>query len=338
VTLCVMLMTLMRSCDGATTVFHDDFNGGNIDGNKWKHDKKTSGLGFEMYTPEHQNSYVKEGKLYICPTFTEDRFGAERFAHGSLDAHQLWGDCEPSWGGGENCHTQGHTNRPIMSASLRSKTHIKYGRVEVKAKLPIGDWIWPAIWMMPTENHYGGWPQLGEIDMMETAGNLNLHHPNGRSLGVDMDQAHIHYGNARIGDGHARHEGMYNIPGTNFGANFHTYWLDWTADHIKVGVDSHTVMTVNTPSNSFWHEAGLHGTNIWANGGKNAPFDRPFYLILDVAVGGPFFWGGMTPKVPWTIGADNDYQQFWNNRHQWQATWKGEDKCMKVDSVKMTQY
>jgi len=50
---------------------------------------------------------------------------------------------------------------------------IKYGRVEVKAKLPKGDWLWPAIWMLPRYNEYGQWPASGEIDIMESRGNVN---------------------------------------------------------------------------------------------------------------------------------------------------------------------
>ena len=62
---------------------------------------------------------------------------------------------------------------PIQSARLRTANSFsfKYGRVEIRAQLPRGDWIWPAIWMMPRYNAYGGWPASGEIDIMESRGN-----------------------------------------------------------------------------------------------------------------------------------------------------------------------
>ena len=62
---------------------------------------------------------------------------------------------------------------PIRSARLRSvkSFSFQYGRVEIKAKLPKGDWLWPAIWMLPAHNEYGQWPASGEIDIMESRGN-----------------------------------------------------------------------------------------------------------------------------------------------------------------------
>lgn len=58
---------------------------------------------------------------------------------------------------------------PAISARFdtRNRFSFKYGRIEINAKIPAGDWIWPAIWMMPNNDHYGGWPRSGEIDIME---------------------------------------------------------------------------------------------------------------------------------------------------------------------------
>ncbi|XP_070191617.1 beta-1,3-glucan-binding protein-like [Littorina saxatilis] len=114
----------------------------------------------------------------------------------------------------------------------------------------------------------------------------------------------------------------------------------WSSTTCRIGVDGHTSLTVNTPSQGFWNEAHLQGNNIWAHGGKSAPFHRPFYLILNVAVGGDFFWGGFDNSPyprPWSTGP-NDYYEFWQNRHLWLPTWHGEDVAMKVKSVKMMQY
>ncbi|KAK7102124.1 hypothetical protein V1264_020392 [Littorina saxatilis] len=324
----------------ATTVFYDDFSSGHIDSKKWTHDIMAVGMGhFQIWSPESRNSYVKNGILYIKPTLTTDRFGSDIMNHGTIDVKHVWGACRPVWGS-DSCVTHDKQNRPVMSALLRSSGAIKYGKVEVVAKLPKGDWLWPAIWMMPKESHYGGWPQSGEIDIMEAMGNLHMKHPNGLSVGADCDHSTIHYGNGRDGTAHARHGEQYRLHGTTFGDAFHTFWLDWTESHIRIGVDDHTVLTVNTPSQGFWNEAHLQGNNIWAHGGKSAPFDRPFYLILNVAVGGGFFWDGYinTPyKRPWSNG-NNDYYEFWQNRHLWLPTWHGEDTAMKVKSVKMQQY
>ncbi|KAK7480915.1 hypothetical protein BaRGS_00027826 [Batillaria attramentaria] len=131
------------------------------------------------------------------------------------------------------------------------------------------------------------------------------------------------------------------IHGTTFGDGFHKYWLDWTEHYMKIGVDDHTVLTLNTPSNGFWNEGGFGGNNIWAHGAHNAPFDKPFYLILNVAVGGDFFWDGYVnhpyPK-PWHHDDPNQMMEFWNARNKWLPTWHGEDVAMKIRSVKMQQY
>ncbi|XP_076438938.1 beta-1,3-glucan-binding protein-like [Babylonia areolata] len=328
----------------ATTVFHDDFTSGRIDPSKWTHDIMAVGRSsghFQMWTPEKANSYVQNGILYIRPTLTVDRFGQDIVNHGTIDVKELWGECHPDWGG-DSCITHGTQNRPIMSALLRSSGTIRYGRVEVEAQLPKGDWLWPAIWMMPKHSRYGGWPRSGEIDIMEAAGNLHLHHPNGQSVGVDCDQSTIHYGTAGTGSGHARQSGMYRVEGTTFGDGFHTYWLDWTESYMKIGVDSHTVLAVSTPGEGFWKEAHLQGTNIWAEGGNNAPFDQPFYLILNVAVGGGFFWDGLHNSPyprPWSSDSgEEDFRQFWQGRHLWLPTWRGDQVAMKVRSVTMRQY
>jgi beta-glucanase (GH16 family) len=67
----------------------------------------------------------------------------------------------------------GNVINPIRSARLRTVNSFstRYGRVEVKAKLPVGDWLWPAIWMLPKHNDFGPWPASGEIDIMESRGN-----------------------------------------------------------------------------------------------------------------------------------------------------------------------
>ncbi|KAK7102128.1 hypothetical protein V1264_020396 [Littorina saxatilis] len=152
-----------------TIVFYDDFSSGDIDPKKWSTDITAVGLGFDIWCPESNNSYVKDNTLFIKPTLTADYFGDEIFYNGTIDVRKVWGSCHPDYGP-ESCVTHGRQNRPIMSASLRSSGNIKYGRVEVVAQLPKGDWLWPAIWMMPVESVYGGWPRSGEIDIIETAG------------------------------------------------------------------------------------------------------------------------------------------------------------------------
>ena len=117
--------------------------------------------------------------LYLQPTLTAEDIGEDTVRNGSMNlwggtpagvcTSNAWYGCERSAGG------SGNVLNPIQSARIRSaqKFSMKYGKVEVKAQLPRGDWIWPAIWMLPEDEAYGGWPKSGEIDIMETRGNQN---------------------------------------------------------------------------------------------------------------------------------------------------------------------
>jgi beta-glucanase (GH16 family) len=144
------------------------------------------------------------------------------------------------------------------SAKLIGTTKHRYGFYEIRAKLPCARGTWPAIWMLPDG---GTWPQQGEIDIMEMVG----HQP---------------------GIVHATlHTGLFNhVRGTQRGSQkevatactqFHRYQLHWRADAITIGVDDRAYMKVRNDQPG--------GRGAW-------PFDTPFRLILNLAVGGD--WGG----------------------------------------------
>jgi beta-glucanase (GH16 family) len=157
-------------------------------------------------------------------------------------------------------HRERYQGADYTSASLTSRSSWTYGRVEVRARLPKGRGTWPAIWMLGTNIRQVGWPACGEIDIMEHVG---------------FDPGRIH---ANV------HTQAYNhVQGTNKGNNrlvtapddeFHVYSAVWTAGQIEVSVDGQKFFT-------FAKEPG--GEAVW-------PFDKPHYLILNLAVGGS--WGG----------------------------------------------
>ena len=158
-----------------TLIFSDDFN--TFDLKKWKHEITMGGGGnweFEIYNNRRQNSWVKDGVLYLQPTLTTD--AGINLTSGE---YAIWGGqpadlcTSNSWWGCARTGTATNIINPIMSARVRTAEsfNFTYGRVEVRAKLPKGDWIWPAIWMLPTDQVYGSWPASGEIDIMESRGN-----------------------------------------------------------------------------------------------------------------------------------------------------------------------
>lgn len=138
----------------------------------------------------------------------------------------------------------------------------KYGKIEVRAKIPSGKGIWPAIWMLPSTYAYGSWPNSGEIDIMEYVG----YDPNTLYFTV-----HTEAFNHKIGTQVGTNTKKINAPYQDF----HTYILEWEKDSLSIKVDEIKYFTFRKQPNASSAE--------W-------PFDQPFHLLLNVAVGGT--WGG----------------------------------------------
>ncbi len=153
--------------------------------------------------------------------------------------------------------------KPFTSARMVSKKKgdWRYGRIEAKAKLPRGKGTWPAIWMLSTDWEYGGWPQSGEIDIMEHVGfNPEIVHGT-----VHTDKYNGMKGTQK--------GGTIPVPGAQ--DSFHLYAVEWSETKIDFFVDDKLYFTFNREENSDF--------TGW-------PFDKPFHLIMNLAVGGN--WGG----------------------------------------------
>ncbi|XP_064611961.1 beta-1,3-glucan-binding protein-like [Liolophura sinensis] len=320
-------------------IFHDDFNF--LDKNKWTLDATTSLGGhneFEFYSPDTRNTYTRDGKLFIRPTLTSDRFGGDFLYHGTLDLKKLYGYCTIDWNNGcvRDANKLGILP-PVMSSFLRGKTDFKYGKVEISARMPLGDWLWPALWIMPRNYYYGSWPRSGEMDFAETTGNINY-----GNMGAQRATASLHFGNSVETDKHL--SGEHFLHGATYGDAFHKYTLDWTATYVKMYVDDILVYGLEMPSDGFHNHFKIPGNNIWGQA-HNAPFDKDFYVIMNVAVGGTngifFDWVKNYPHpMPWR-NKDSPRvatEKFWNHMHEWYPTWHGENAAMRVDYVKIWAY
>jgi len=334
-------------------VFEDNFNSFNLD--TWEHEITMGGGGnweFQYYGNNRTNSYTKDGRLYIKPTLTSDKFGEGFLTSGTLD---LWGSTPASLCTGNayyGCMRSGNAANlinPIQSARLRSvhSFGVRYGRVEVRAKMPTGDWIWPAIWMMPTREPYGGWPASGEIDIVESRGNLDLRNEVGVQKGVNAAGATLHWGPYFPKNGYEQTTGERH---SNYGGDFHIYSVEWDENSIRLLIDNDIVVNANPPAGGFW-EMGNFGlpieSNPWrySSNPRMAPFDKEFYFILNVAVGGtngffPDTWTNVAYPKPWTNPSGVAFQTFWNARNQWYPTWNptasnGEDAAMQIDYIRV---
>lgn len=156
--------------------------------------------------------------------------------------------------------------------------------------MPAGDWLWPALWMMPRFSVYGGWPRSGEIDVMETRGNRQLFSGN-TNVGTEQIGSTLHFGpNPDRNGWPTAHYTRNQVPGYN--NDFHTYRLVWTLNYLQFWVDNNVVGTVNA-GEGFWRRGGFETSgadNPWRDATIMAPFDQEFFLIMNLAVGGTAFF------------------------------------------------
>jgi len=324
-----------------TVVFRDDFNGA-FDASGWKYEVSMyGGYNWEVqaYVPDARNIYTSNGHLFIKPTLTTDHpnFNDGNMNSATMDLTALYGYCTNNDRYG--CVRDGHfgTLPPVMSGKIKSTKTITFGKVEVRARTPCGDWIWPAIWMLPRDSHYGGWPASGEIDIMESRGNSQAIDGSGHNHGANEVGATMHWGPDA---GQNRYSLTHGDLGGDWCHAMHTYRLEWTSSHIQVFVDDRNMMDIPI-TQSFWQKGGFSGNNIWASGQNAAPFDQPFYLILNVAIAGTngFFPDGWhyDQNKPWNNNSPTEPADFWNDRHNWYSTWSALS-AMEIDYVEMTQY
>ena len=150
--------------------------------------------------------------------------------------------------------------------NTQKKHSLTYGRIEARIKVPTGRGIWPAFWMMPDdESYYGTWPKCGEIDIMEV-------------LGDNTKRLH---GTLHFGEPHTQLHRTYDLKEGDFSSDFHVFAIEWEPDEIRWYVDGEQ----------------YHSADVWYTKTSDgevkpfpAPFDQPFHVILNVAVGGD--WPG----------------------------------------------
>ncbi|MCI9612067.1 MAG: family 16 glycosylhydrolase [Eubacterium sp.] len=146
--------------------------------------------------------------------------------------------------------------------NTQNKHNFKYGLFEAKLKVPKGQGFLPAFWMMPAnENLYGQWPRCGEIDIMEVLGS----------------QTDTSYGTLHFGNPHSESQGKYTLDSGSFADEYHTFGMEWEPGRIRWYVDGNLIHTEND-----WYSA----TEGQGEVTYPAPFDQPFYIILNLAVGG----------------------------------------------------
>lgn len=222
------------SYPGYTLKWSDEFNGTVLDQNNWAYDAGDGcpalcGWGnneLEYYTNSTDNLFFQDGKMII-------------------EAKQ-----------------QAVSGKNYTSARINTqgKKTFKFGRIDIRAKLPTGKGIWPAFWMLPQNNAYGTWPKSGEIDIMEL-------------VGYEPNTVHgtLHFG---PGPGSTQITKSTVLSSGTFNDEFHVFSIDWKEDQVQWLIDGNVFSTANK----------------FDFGSNNYPFNEDFYLLFNLAVGGQ--WPG----------------------------------------------
>ncbi|MCB0303168.1 MAG: family 16 glycosylhydrolase [Calditrichaeota bacterium] len=222
-------------------VWHDEFNyTGLPDPQKWDYDVGGGGWGnneLQYYTANDADNARVDGSSLI------------------IEARQ------------ENLGGYNYTSARLVT---RGKADWKYGRFDIRARLPYGQGLWPALWLLPSDWVYGGWAASGEIDIMELVGHVT-------------NQVHgtLHYGGTSPNN--VQSGAAYTLSSGAFNDDFHLFTLEWVPGEFRWYVDG----TLYATQNSWWSSGGVYP----------APFEQDFHLLFNVAVGGN--WPG--PPNPSTV-------------------------------------
>lgn len=215
---------------GYKLVWQDEFNGTELSSADWNYETGGSGWGnneLEYYTSGNKNAYLLNGNLVI-------------------EAKK------------EDMGNRSYTSARITTAGKRE---FKYGRIDIRARLPVQTGMWPALWMLGNDIGSKGWPYCGEIDIMELVGK------NPKQV-----VGSFHWKNDDASEGTINNR--YDLTAGDFSQDFHLYSLVWGKDQYQILVDNKVYVTAK-PSDI---KAAYN------------PFNHPFYLIFNVAVGGD--WPG----------------------------------------------
>ncbi|MFT4154479.1 family 16 glycosylhydrolase [Parafilimonas sp.] len=215
---------------GYSLVWADEFNGKTVNTSDWNFETGAGGWGnneLEYYTNRIQNVFCSDGNLII------------------------------------EARKESYNGSNYTSARMQTlgKREFKYGRVDIRAKLPVATGMWPALWMLGANIATVPWPGCGETDIMELIGK----NPN-----QVVGSIHWEYTDGST----ATYNNTYTLSGGDFSEEFHVFSLVWEADKIDILVDDHPYM---------------QSTDANVTNGAN-PFNLPFFFIFNVAVGGD--WPG----------------------------------------------
>ncbi|WP_240624672.1 glycoside hydrolase family 16 protein [Aurantiacibacter odishensis] len=240
-------------------VWADEFDAPQLDTSRWNVIADCWGGGNrerQCYTARADNVRVENGALVLSAR-------EESYTGDAWPAHMAPFQNDP-----DEQKTQDFTSGKITT---KGKADWRYGRFEMRARLPQGQGVWPAFWMLPEDEVYGGWPLSGEIDILEAV-NLGVECATCEDGGENSILGTLHYGAQVPGNEYTNRE--VSAPQVLDG-DWHTYAVIWEEGRFTWELDGVPYGSID--SSEWW---------TGASSDPLAPFDRDFHLILNLAVGG----------------------------------------------------
>ncbi|XP_013136472.1 PREDICTED: beta-1,3-glucan-binding protein-like, partial [Papilio polytes] len=292
-------------------LFEDNFSSTLQDGQIWTPEVKIPlqpDYPFNLY---EDTAEVRDGKLLISPKTLTSKYGND-FLRSSLSlSHSCTGTTY------EECNFEAFGPQilpPIITAKITTKRSFsfKYGRIEVRAKMPLGDWLIPLIQLEPRDNIYGSMDyESGLMRVACVKGNLEM----SRKL----------YGGPIVTKSEPLRSEYLRQKQSNqqWSKYFHNYTLVWTPDNILLYVDGENYGRITAEALS---------TKLY-NGGSMAPLDEMFYISIGMDVGGVNEFND-SPTKPWENSSNKATLDFWNSRNTWIPTWTSKS-TLSVDYVRV---
>nr|XP_012225266.1 PREDICTED: beta-1,3-glucan-binding protein-like [Linepithema humile] len=290
---------------------------------------------FCVYHNENHQELVKitGGNLLIKPLILEDYYGENATAYGRLQLNE----CTSSIA--EECSRQAISYSilpPIISARITTKKSFtfRYGKIEIRARFPQGDWIYPEMWLEPKYSTYGMNYASGRVLLGLTRGNEHL--VNATDVSKIYDSRRLDFG-IRVGPSYPENiqevlvSAIHDF-GPRWTEDFHKYTTIWNSDGFAFFVDDVEVGTVRKDK--------LQDTWSSDSDTTKAPFDQEFYITLGVGVGGVRTFPDNTMSSgwakPWKNRGAKAMLNFWNSRNQWLPSWENRDKtAFVIDYVRV---
>lgn len=309
-------------------LFEDNFDRNAIDESKWLKEQFIVDLpDYEMvsYQKRPENCYLENKNLILRATLRPNPEDA---------VIDLKDGCT-----GEKCDAEvsGTIPPPVIAGRVKSKFRFKYGKIEIRAQLPRGDWIFPELYLQPHSNTYGAHYASGRMWVAYARGNLDLVTVNNDQIGNS-----VLYGGPVLGINEpVRTQAAVKVEGQEpWGAGYHTYTLTWGEDKMEFEVDGVNKGTVRPPAGAFstiQTNPEYSYASEWKT--KMAPFDQEFSVILGIGVGGRSDFPDKSKSrgtlKPWKNSDPKQNLLFSNKRDQWQPSWEGDNSALKIEYVRV---